>query len=129
MKQVKKSNKRPSKKVTASSRKKSRGLKRFARAYTVAALVIIGVAGGARLLPDSSPLSFASLTGKNTDRVAPKLDTLSGHYSVAGEAASTSLLVKYKESVPEATRASVHKQQGASTKRNIGPLGVDIVKF
>lgn len=105
-------------------------LKRFTklRLAIIAGIILAAGAGLVLLLPDSASLSLASITGKSTDRVAPKLDTLSGNYSVAGEAASTSLLVKYKKAVSANTRATIHKQLGATTKRHIGPLDVDVVQ-
>ncbi len=117
-----------SKKVSVRNSKKTR-LGWFAKPYLIVAVVaVLAVAAWtSALLPNSSPLSLASLTGQNTDRVAPKLDTLKGNYSVAGEAASTSLLVKYKNSTSESVRANINKQYGTNTKRRIGPLGVDIV--
>jgi hypothetical protein len=124
--------KNPRKSVTRPARKAPTKTSWRQRLQTKPALVLIilVLAAGIMLLaPDNSPVSLASLTGRNSDRTAPKLDTLKGNYSVAGEAASTSLLVKYKSSVPETTKTTIHKQLNAKVKRKIGPLGVDIVQL
>ena len=133
MKQTKTSNQKTNsstKRTNPSKSKKATPSKRFTKPYLIAlTLVILGLGVGvSALLPQSSPLSLASLTGKGTDRVAPKMDTLTGNYSVEGEATSTSLLVKYKDSIPENSRADIHRQLGASVKRRIAPLGVDVVQ-
>lgn len=111
--------------------KKNSLLARILKARVVlVALVVFGVSGTVlALLPDSAPVSLAKITGKNTDRTAPKLDTLEGNYSVSGEATSSSLLVKYKNTASDRARADVHKQYGAKVKRNIAPLGVDVVSI
>lgn len=79
------------------------------------------------LLPESSPLSIANITNRN--KQAPMIDTLTANYSVVGEASSTSLLVKYKASVPEAARNKVNSELGGRVKRNIKELGVDVVQI
>lgn len=131
MKQTKLSNKKiPSKTARTRGNKKVASSKRSAKSYLIGLIIIVlalGV-GASALLSQSSPLSLASLTGRNTDRVAPKLDTLTGNYSVAGEAASTSLLIKYRATTSEATRANINTQVGAKTKRHIAQSGVDIVQ-
>lgn len=102
-------------------------LRRRAKPLLLIALAAVLVAVGASaLVPETARYSFENVIGKN--RGAPFLDTLSGQYSVAGEAASTSLLVKYKSSVPESTKANINAQAGAKSKRNISRLGVDIVQ-
>lgn len=105
-------------------------LKRVNRRYFfaggVAALILlIGVTVSA-LLPATSPLSLANITGQN--KQAPTVDTLTANYSVAGEAASTSLLVKYKSAVSESTRGKINAELGGKAKRHIKELGVDIVQ-
>lgn len=92
----------------------------------IATFVLISGLAVSALLPASSPLSLANLTGRNKE--APKLDTLTANFSVAGEAASTSLLVKYKSSVPEPTRRAISAELGSSTKRQIKGIGVDVVQ-
>ena len=96
-------------------------------------LVVLGVVASAvlisTLLFKSSPLAFSNITGKNTDRIAPKIDTISGHYSVSGEAASTSLLVKYKSTVTENTRSSINSKMGAKPRQRVSKLGVDEVQL
>lgn len=132
MKQSKKVSKKTvsSKKLTLYGSKKNSLLKRIVNSYFIVGtmLVIVAAYGVIMVLPDSSPLSYASLSGRNTDRVAPKLETLQGNYSVTGEATSTSLLIKYKDGVPEQARNAINTQLNASAKRRIGPLGVDIVQ-
>lgn len=93
------------------------------------ALALLSIAGAvSALLPASSPLSMTQLAGKDTDRVAPRIDTLKGNFSVVGEATSTSLLVKYKNNVSEITKNGINKNLNAKQKRNISRLGVDIVE-
>lgn len=117
------------KKAANKNQKRIQVLGNFTRHHAIAALTFItAVAAGVSLLPESSPISLASLTGKNTDRIAPKLDTLTGNYSVAGEAASSSLLIKYKPSVNRSQKEIINREMGAKTKREIGRLGVDIVQ-
>lgn len=116
-----------SKKTNSRSKKTQPSRFSVKQLFPVAVLVLIALAVVvSALIPDSSKLSYDNLLGKN--RGAPYLDTLSGNYSIAGEAASTSLLVKYKASVPESARANVNTQAGAKSRRHIGQLGVDIVQ-
>ncbi len=100
--------------------------RRFA---AITAVVTLGFLGFMSLLfPAYSPVSLANnIEQMRRQTTAPKLDTLSGNYSVAGEANSASLLVKYKDGVPEETRKNINEKMGGRTKRRIGPLGLDIV--
>lgn len=115
-------------KSTKKAIKKQRFWQRAVRTYIWAGLVLFLTFGlvASFAVPESSRFSYENMLGKN--KGAPYLDTLSGNYSVAGEAASTSLLVKYKSNVSESERANVNAQMGAKTKRRIGPLGVDVVQ-
>jgi thermitase len=116
-------------KKTNLRKRKTSLLRRFSiKTYLAAVLavsLVIGL-GVSALLPASSPLAFNNLIGKYRD--APVRDTLSGNYSVVGEATSTSLLVKYKAKTSEATRANIHAQAGTKARRHIGQLGVDVVQ-
>lgn len=128
MKKSSNSNKKVSNSKRGSNSRKAGFRQRFKKSYWLAVPVLLLVIGlsASLLLPESSKFSYDNLLGKN--RGAPYLDTLSGNYSVAGEAASTSLLVKYKPSVSAATRSNINAQIGAKGKRHIAPLGVDVVQ-
>lgn len=100
--------------------------RRFAAITAVATLGFLGFIS--LLFPAYSPVSLANnLEERRRQTTAPKLDTLSGNYSVAGEANSTSLLVKYKDGTADETRKNINEKVGGRTKRRIGQLGLDIV--
>lgn len=108
--------------------KKSSPTWRRSSSVLFSALVVLSIGGAVSvLLPASSPLSMARLAGRDTDRVAPRINTLKGNFSVVGEAKSTSLLIKYKASASDITKRDINKKLNANQKRNISRLGVDIV--
>jgi thermitase len=115
---------RATKQVQASAPKRFN--RRFIFAGAVAILVLLLGLAVSSLLPESSPLSLSSITGKN--KKAPVIDTLTANYSVAGEASSSSLLVKYKSSVSEAARSKINVGLGGASTRHIKELGVDVVQ-
>lgn len=94
-------------------------------AEVLVAVVIVLVISA--LLPSSSQYSLRNLAEKNKQNTAPTVDTITGKYSVAGEASSTSILVKYKSSVNETAKANINKKLGAVQKRKIDKLNVDVL--
>jgi thermitase len=128
MKTAKKSTRKVSSSKKTATAKKVNTLRGFKKHHALALPILvlaIGLTVGL-LLPESAKFSYENILGKN--RGAPYMDTLSGNYSVSGEAASYSLLVKYRSEVPDAARGKVNEQVGAKTKRRIDRLGVDIVQ-
>lgn len=92
----------------------------------IAVVIVIGISA---VLPSSSPYSVRNLLATNKSTTAPVVDTITGNYSVAGEASSSSILVKYKSSVNETAKANINKRVGAVPKRKIDKLNVDVLEI
>lgn len=92
----------------------------------IAVVIVIGISA---VLPSSSPYSVRNLLATNKSTTAPVVDTITGNYSVAGEASSSSILVKYKSSVNETAKANINKRVGAVPKRKIDKLNVDVIEI
>lgn len=92
----------------------------------IAVVIVVGISA---VLPSSSQYSLRNLIEQNKSNIAPAVDTITGRYSVVGESSSTSILVKYKSSVNETSKANINKKLGAVQKRKIDKLNVDVLEI